>query len=153
APAERPCLEAQIMDWADDVAYSVHDIEDGVLAGRIDLNILHDTGERDAIIALAARHFSKQSLPSVSMLRQAAQELLHLPLFTELVRPRHELFHGLQVVLKQLTSELVGRFVTAAVAATRSVHGAGPLCRYPARLVVPEQIRAEVVLLKSLALH
>jgi dGTPase len=150
APGRTPCLEAQIMDWADDVAYSVHDVEDGVLAGRISLHVLADPEERAAIAESAAKHFSGRS---VSTLESAAKELLALPVVAALAEPGFDTSFAAQVALKRLTSELVGRFATAAVSGTRTAHGEGPLSRYGAQLAVPEQVAAEVALLKALALR
>jgi dGTPase len=148
APEGRTCLEAQIMDWADDVAYSVHDVEDGVLAGRITLAVLADRDERAALAQLAARHFASQP---VSALEDAARGLLALPVVAELAN--HHDPPAAQITLKRLTSELVGRFASAAVTGTRDDHGDGPLSRYAASLAVPERVAAEVALLKALALR
>jgi dGTPase len=58
-----------------------------------------------------------------------------------------------QALAKRATSELTGRFVGAAITATRDVCGDAPLGRYTASLVVPTQIVAECALLKAVALH
>ena len=158
APGDRSCLEAQIMDWADDVAYSVHDVEDGILAGRIDLAAFADPVECAALVGLAAEHFwpgpGAHLRPDPKALAGAADALLALPVvaavrgFRAATAPA-----AAHVALKQLTSELVGRFVVAATDATRAAHGDGPLRRYAADLVVPAWARAEVALLKAVALR
>jgi dGTPase len=150
APGDRRCIEAQIMDWADDVAYSVHDVEDGIVSGRIDLAALASPVERAAVVELAATHFG----PAPDALAEAADALLALPVVAA-VRgfSAAAAAASAQVALKRLTSELVGRFALAASDATRAAYGEEALRRYSADLVVPPGAGAEVALLKAVALR
>ena len=137
---ERRCLESQVMDWADDVAYSVHDLEDGVVSGLIALPQLHhDSAE---IAGLAAEHYSNDDAEA---LEQVLTELLAEPWW-----PReHDGGVRAQVVLKDATSSLIGRFCQAAEEATRASYAGAVLTRYHADLVVPPRTRAECALLKG----
>ena len=58
---------------------------------------------------------------------------------------------GALAALKDMTSQLIGRFCGDAERATRAVHGTGRLTRYNAALVVPEETAAEILALKGLA--
>jgi dGTPase len=147
APPGRRSLEAQAMDWADDVAYSVHDVEDGVHSSMIKLG---DVGEdaRAQLCEVAATLYSTRSTAELSPVLDA---LLRLPTLRDLAD--YDGSAAAQAAAKRATSELVGRLSGAAIAATRAAYGPGPLGRYAADLLVPEETVAECALLKAIAAH
>jgi dGTPase len=174
APAGRRCLEAQVMDWADDVAYSVHDLEDGFYAGLITFKNLQSTAERAIVTQTTAATYCSPDVPAAE-LAEILDSLLALDVW-----PDH--YDGgptAVAALKNLTSELIGRFCTAAQQATLTAHPpaaprtptapttpAAPatfatpsltsptsLTRYAAGLIVPRRQRLECALLKGITAH
>jgi dGTPase len=146
APPGRGCLEAQVMDWADDVAYSVHDLEDGLQAGLITLAALRDPAEQQAIAELTATTYCDPGTATTAELSGVLQALLGLGCWpADFDGGPHSL-----AALKNLTSDLIGRFCRAAQDATLQASGGGSsLTRYAADLVVPRTQRLECALLKG----
>jgi dGTPase len=144
APDGRRCMEAQVMDWADDIAYSVHDLEDAIHAGHLTLPALFDPTDRKALLDLTQERYA----PAFDWgeLEAALDRLLALPFW-----PRdYDESHRAMASLKSTTSELIARFCLAAEAATRDAHGPGTLTRYAADLSVPDDVRAECAVLKAI---
>jgi dGTPase len=137
------------MDWADDVAYSVHDVEDGVHGGYLSLRpLIDDPAERAALCADVAATYSDEPLDALAA---ALDQLLADPAVAAVAD--HDGTYAAQVTLKRMTSVLTGRLVASAVGATQSKYGTDPVRRYAADLIVPRTVRNQCALLKGMALR
>lgn len=145
APIGKTCIEAQIMDWSDDVAYSVHDLEDALVTGQIDIAQLRDDLSHLFLVA------TQDYLPD--MTEEEAETALDALMNLSCWPKEFDRSHRHLARLKDLTSQLVGRFALAAERETREHFGDGDLVRYSANLLVPRAQRVEVALLKSMAGH
>jgi dGTPase len=164
APAGRRCLEAQVMDWADDVAYSVHDLEDGFHAGLITFENLKSPAERALVSRATATTYCDDGI-SEAELNEILDELLALDMWPD----SYDGGPATAAALKNLTSELIGRFCVAAQQATITAARLTPsstinpsshtspighsLVRYAADLIVPRRQRLECALLKGITAH
>ncbi|MDQ6687094.1 MAG: deoxyguanosinetriphosphate triphosphohydrolase [Actinomycetota bacterium] len=147
-PGERRCVEAQVMDLADDVAYSVHDLEDGIVADRIELARLEDPAERQLVWATARDWYLPEATDDA--LDEAFARLRWVAPWPT---SSYDGSRGALAALKNLTSDLIGIFCGSVQHATREVYGEKPLVRHEADLVVPESTVAEIVVLKAIAAH
>lgn len=143
APGRVRCIEAEVMDLSDDIAYSVHDFEDAVVNGYLDPARLVAPDEHAALLtaiqAWVGFDFARDELDD------ALFRLTRLPEWLGS-------FDGTRADLarlKNLTSDLIGRFARAATAATREAYAGPVLTRYRAHVVVPRVIEAEMAVLKG----
>lgn len=144
APGRLRCIEAEIMDLSDDIAYSVHDFEDAIVNGYLDVARLFDPREHEALVGRVQQwvgyDFTREELAD------ALYRLTNQPVWLKSFdRSRRDL-----AGLKNLTSDLIGRFARAAVAATRERYGGPVLARYSAHVVVPRVVEAEIAVLKGI---
>jgi dGTPase len=143
APDRQKSIEAQVMDFADDVAYSVHDYEDAIVEGFINLNEVNRAGSRDQLIGdmllWAGSSQDSNSLDAALTRLQALNEWI-------LEFDGSDRAHG---DLKNLTSALIGSFVSRTVDATVQ-QTSGLLARYRASVVVPVEVDSEIAVLKGL---
>ena len=133
------------MDWSDDVAYSVHDLEDALVAGHLDIRALRSGGDDPDGLLETAASYAPDADPAE--LSAALARLTALSFWPTAYDGSLRSLAG----LKNLTSQLIGRFCNAAESATRAEHGGGRLTRYAADLVVPRDQRLEVAVLKGVA--
>jgi dGTPase len=143
APAGRVAFAAQIMDWADDVAYSVHDLEDALHSGHVTPEALRSPEEREQVCEVTRTWYAADA--SCAELEEVFARLLADPLWPHRFTATLADLAG----LKALTSGLIGRFCRSAEAATQEAYG----YRHGSDLVVPRATRLECALLKGVTAH
>lgn len=147
APERGRAFEAEVMDWSDDVGYSVHDVEDAIASGRLDPRRLRDPDDVAGVLAVAVGVYASDL--TTDDLGAALERLLAIGA----VPTAYDGSRRDRAGLKDITSRLIGRFVLAVEVATRERHGPGELTRHAADLVVPDETRAECAVLKAVAAH
>ena len=145
APGNRSCIEAQVMDLADDISYSVHDVEDAIVAGHFQLRWLDNPDHRARVVGYTKQWYLPHNDPA-----EIDAALARLEATSVWVREADGSRKSM-AALKDMTSQLIGRFCQSALETTRAHFGPDHLTRYAAELMVPEETVTEIAVMKGLA--
>jgi dGTPase len=145
AGTHRRCVEAQVMDLSDDIAYSVHDVEDAVVGGHLDPAELAEP-EAVARVGEQVRQWYLADADPEEV-AAALERLRAMPAWVPTVDGSRRSL----AALKDMTSQLIGRFARDVERATREAFGGGRLTRYAADVVVPRATLCEITALKGVA--
>jgi dGTPase len=141
-PHEEQTAEAALMDWADDIAYSVHDLEDFHRAGAIPWYAIFDRANEADLVARAKAKWYDGPTNAEAQVRTALRGLRDN--FENALGNLAEPYNGSREhrqVLRTLTSTLIGRYVRATKLAETAVGKP---------LIIADQARAEVLILKQI---
>ena len=136
-------FEAQVMDIADDIAYSVHDIEDAIYGKHFNPNSLNAKEEFDEVVKVAKSEYAADL--SNDQLSHALNYLISQEWWVKS-------FTATQVemaALKNMTSYLIGKFTEEIERYTKLENESSNLTRYNAKLVVPSNTRSQIAVLKA----
>jgi dGTPase len=140
SPKDEKSLEAQLMDWADDIAYAVHDMEDFYRAGFIPMDrLVKDEEELKQFLDYAVNRQRGRTRYVDSELREAGKNAIE-------GFPVSEPYRGTRdhrSLLRTYTSRLIGKYIRA----VEFSESPGATLR----AVVASDAEKEVLMLKELA--
>ena len=144
-PPDTKSFECEIMDWADDIAYAVHDLEDSIHVKLIDQSTFSkdDPRTRDAINEVQG--CGKYKGINVRPIAKELFDIIH-PSF-----PAAASYHEQKASRKELTSGLIGRYIKSATRCDRNVVSNNPISyRYLHSVKIPDKHQVEVDLIQKL---
>ena len=146
-------FECAIMDWADDIAYAVHDLEDGVHTGYIGVATLQNQSAITEVVEEVAHEFKDSPIDASKVCRDFIHEYLprNNPDF-RVLSPTTD-YRERKADRKRFTSLLINRYIMASLRWERTDPPEKPISlRYLYSLYVPIEYKIEVCLLKKLVM-
>ena len=143
APDRQRCIESEVMDLSDDIAYSVHDFEDAIVNEYIDPAFLSARAGHSSLIA-AVQAWAGADFTLDDMSQAFDRLAAHRLWMSSWDGSRRDLGK-----LKNFTSQMIGHFAQSATQATREAYPQSSLIRFNASVVVPHEVAAEIAVLKG----